>query len=127
MTRQHIRISQRSASMSGMALLLLSAAAGCQLCCPPYMDDYATVGGKWSRLDPTRGRVGSAFSDPGATRINGTMPGEPMDGWEPIDQEFEDIDPHFDDSPLEFDDLSLQPDLEAFRRSPDDGVIILGH
>lgn len=39
--------------------------AGCNLCCPPYLDDYATVGGKWARAHPSDGRVGSAFSDPG--------------------------------------------------------------
>lgn len=41
--------------------------SGCNLCCPPFLDDYATVGGKWSRANPTEGRVGSVFSDPGVT------------------------------------------------------------
>lgn len=45
------------------ASLLLSA--GCNMCCPGYLDDYATVGGKWARAHPSQGRVGSAFSDPG--------------------------------------------------------------
>lgn len=55
----------------GVAALIASsslALSGCNLCCPPYMDDYATVGGKWVRADPTEGRVGSAFSDPGVVQ-----------------------------------------------------------
>ncbi len=46
-------------------------AGGCQLCCPPYMDDYATVGGKWARANPPDGRTGSAFSDPGVIQASG--------------------------------------------------------
>ena len=37
------------------------------MCAPGFIDDYATVGGKWQRSDPTQGRVGSVFSDPGTT------------------------------------------------------------
>ena len=43
----------------------LLSAAGCSLCTPGYIDDYATVGGKWNRSDPSHGRVGSIFSDQG--------------------------------------------------------------
>jgi hypothetical protein len=45
-------------------VLATICSTGCNLCCPPYLDDYATVGGKWARADPIEGRVGSAFSDP---------------------------------------------------------------
>ena len=40
-----------------------SLASGCSMCAPGFLDDYATVGGKWQRGDPTQGRVGSIFSD----------------------------------------------------------------
>lgn len=42
---------------------------GCTICPPGYLDDYATVGGRYQRLDPTTGRVGSAFSDPGTQEV----------------------------------------------------------
>lgn len=50
-----------------LTLLATSVAlsTGCTMCCPPYLEDYATVGGKWARTNPTDGRVGSAFSDSG--------------------------------------------------------------
>lgn len=57
----------------GMATAVLYATTGCQLCCPPYLDDYATVGGKWSRSHPSEGVVGSAFSDPGVVQAGGEM------------------------------------------------------
>lgn len=53
------------ANRLGLVLLaLLITNVGCNLCCPPYLDDYAAVGGKWNRSNPTDGRVGSAFTDP---------------------------------------------------------------
>ncbi len=48
-------------------LVFVSAVSGCAICPPGYLDDYATVGGKWQRSDPTRGRVGSTLSDAGST------------------------------------------------------------
>ncbi len=45
----------------------LALSSGCSMCAPGLIDDYATVGGKWQRSDPTQGRVGSIFSDPGTT------------------------------------------------------------
>lgn len=42
---------------------MLVGASGCTIGPPGYMDDYATIGGKWQRADPVEGRVGSAFSD----------------------------------------------------------------
>ncbi len=58
-------------------LILLSAVSGCAICPPGYLDDYATVGGKWQRSDPTRGRVGSTLSDAGSTTttVSGTSGG----------------------------------------------------
>lgn len=72
--------------------------AGCNLCCPPYLDDYATVGGKWSRSNPTEGRVGSAFSDPGvvtasAVEFSETVPsGEIMQEY-PMNEGIEIVEP----------------------------------
>lgn len=45
----------------------LALSSGCSMCAPGFLDDYATVGGKWQRSDPAQGRVGSIFSDPGST------------------------------------------------------------
>ncbi len=59
----------RSGRLSGGKLLasvasfVLLGASGCTLSPPGYMDDYATIGGKWQRTDPVEGRVGSPFSD----------------------------------------------------------------
>ncbi len=57
----------RTIKTLGFFALLLSLTTGCRLCAPGYLDDYATVGGKWQRADSTTGRVGSVFSDPGAS------------------------------------------------------------
>ncbi len=43
---------------------------GCSICAPGYLEDYATVGGKWQRADPAYGRVGSILSDPGSTVVD---------------------------------------------------------
>lgn len=49
----------------------LTLSSGCSMCAPGFLDDYATVGGKWQRSDPTQGRVGSIFSDPGSSIASG--------------------------------------------------------
>jgi hypothetical protein len=54
---------QRNTLCFGFVLASL-ALSGCSICAPGFIDDYATVGGKWNRSDPTHGRVGSPFSDP---------------------------------------------------------------
>ena len=57
--------------MRTLSLFLLLATclhSGCALCPPGYLEDYATVGGKWQRSDATSGRVGSILSDPGSTQ-----------------------------------------------------------
>lgn len=51
-------------------LAMLVGVAGCNLCCPPYMDDYATIGGKWQRAHPSEGVVGSRLSDPGVVQAS---------------------------------------------------------
>jgi hypothetical protein len=60
--------SQRSPNTSRPSWLLLGVSllvGGCSICETGYIDDYATVGGKWQRAHPTQGRVGSPFSDSG--------------------------------------------------------------
>lgn len=54
-------------------------ASGCSMCAPGFLNDYATVGGKWQRGDSTRGRVGSIFSDPGSTNATGVSGGRVVD------------------------------------------------
>lgn len=60
-----------------LLLVALSAACatGCSMCSRGFLDDYATVGGKWQRADQTHGRVGSIFSDPGSTIAAGYTDG----------------------------------------------------
>ncbi len=53
--------------------------SGCSMCAPGYLDDYATVGGKWQRSNPTCGRVGSVFSDAGETISAGATGGRIVD------------------------------------------------
>lgn len=49
------------------------------MCATGYLDDYATVGGKWQRSDPTNGRVGSIFSGADATISAGATGGRIVD------------------------------------------------
>lgn len=55
---------------------LLALAAGCAMCssCDDY--SYAASGGRWERLDPCFGRVGSAFTPEVGTEVDGA-PSEP--------------------------------------------------
>lgn len=65
MTEPNQKIRWRS--FCALLVTAITLCSGCNLCCPPYMDDYATIGGKWQRAHPSEGVVGSAFSDPGVT------------------------------------------------------------
>ena len=49
------------------------------MCARGYLDDYATVGGKWQRSDPINGRVGSIFSGADATISAGGIGGRVAD------------------------------------------------
>jgi hypothetical protein len=64
-------------SMRLLTILLfigsISLSTGCSMCARGYLDDYATVGGKWQRTNPTSGRVGSLFSDAGTTLAGGAV------------------------------------------------------
>jgi hypothetical protein len=52
-----------------LALSLLSAclslSSGCAMCCAPFDCNYQSVAGRWSRFNPSNGRVGSAFDEAG--------------------------------------------------------------
>lgn len=49
-----------------LSLLTIGFSTGCTLCRTDHICDYAGVGGKWQRSNPTCGRVGSTLSDAGA-------------------------------------------------------------
>ncbi|MEM9412567.1 MAG: hypothetical protein AAGA30_15750 [Planctomycetota bacterium] len=48
-------------ALASVALMM----SGCAMCCGPYDYHYPTIGGSVQRSNPTWGRVGSLFSDPG--------------------------------------------------------------
>src|SRR5437660_7326140 len=58
---------------------LVGFSSGCAMCCAPFDYDYLVTGGRWTRFNPTSGRVGSAFDEAGgpsdATMVSTT--GEP--------------------------------------------------
>lgn len=59
-----------------LCLATVLCSAGCTICPPGYLDDYATVGGKIQRSNPTHGRVGSILSDGTHVTDVHSMPGE---------------------------------------------------
>ncbi|MFN3190900.1 MAG: hypothetical protein ACE361_10290 [Aureliella sp.] len=79
----------------GLALMAgFAFSAGCSLCPEGYLDDYATVGGKWPRANPTHGRVGSVLSDAGV------MPAGPAPGYDGVvGQEYYYEDSYYSDTP----------------------------
>jgi len=44
---------------------LIGLSSGCAMCCAPFDYDYLVTGGRWSRFNPSSGRVGSAFDEAG--------------------------------------------------------------
>lgn len=82
------------------AVALVASSLGCTLCRTDHMCDYAGVGGKWQRSNPTCGRVGSILSDAGAYEVGGGVPsnaaygdswgltvGQPADGNQGVESE----------------------------------------
>ena len=53
-------------SVSLVAGLVIATALGCAMCCGPYDYTYPTYGGRYERVNPEWGRVGSILSDPAA-------------------------------------------------------------
>ncbi len=45
--------------------LLVGMSSGCAMCCAPFDYDYLVTGGRWTRFNPSSGRVGSAFDEAG--------------------------------------------------------------
>lgn len=110
--------------MRSLCLLVLAVSSvtlGCSICPEGYMDDYATVGGKWQRSDPANGRVGSVFSDPGTVAASYGEPtteyysNEALDG-EVIEGPVESGEVYYDEGYYSDGDVV----------SGDEGIIILG-
>ncbi len=56
-----------------LSLIAIGMSTGCTLCRNDHICDYAGVGGKWQRGNPTCGRVGSILSDAGAYQSGSTV------------------------------------------------------
>ena len=115
-----------------MWLVVCSAVfySGCSMCAPGYLDDYATVGGKWQRSDPINGRVGSIFSGADATISAGGIGGRGVDA-HPQGIEGEVFgEAYTDEYPApaeEFHELGEVPDaLNEFDMLNSDGELMLG-
>jgi hypothetical protein len=48
-----------------LVVCVLSLSSGCAMCCAPFDWDYQSVAGRYTRNNPSSGRVGSAFDDAG--------------------------------------------------------------
>jgi hypothetical protein len=60
-------IMRRLSPLLGLcAAAFVASSLGCTMCSNDHLCDYAGVGGKWQRSNPTCGRVGSILSDAGA-------------------------------------------------------------
>ena len=44
---------------------LMGLSSGCAMCCAPFDYNYMVIGGRWTRFNPSSGRVGSAFDEAG--------------------------------------------------------------
>ena len=49
----------------GLLASLMGFSSGCAMCCAPFDYDYLVSGGRWTRFNPSSGRVGSAFDEAG--------------------------------------------------------------
>jgi hypothetical protein len=88
------------------------------------MDDYATIGGKWQRSDPTEGRVGSPFSDSSVMVSHGHLPGVVSQGEVIYDEgitidgtEFDNLDSYegeFEGEPQYEGGIEIVPQYETF-------------
>ncbi len=65
------------------SILILAMFSGCSMCCERWYETYGGYGGSWERVDPQRGRVGSAFSDAGVRVGTSGDSGEPEPVVEP--------------------------------------------
>jgi len=110
----------RKSCISVMLSVYVATASGCNLCCPPYMDDYATIGGKWQRSHPSQGTVGSALSDPGVMHASaeGAYHGEQVF----YGEEFQDVEIEYPETSGEF--AAPYFELPSERTSIEDGTIL---
>ena len=93
---------------------------GCNMCCGPHDFDYATFGGKHQRSNPSWGRVGSVFSDPGGFGMGPSADSNLMtaadrrrdasDGTLKDDKLLEDLDQDLNEGLDMFEDLDRQLD-----------------
>jgi hypothetical protein len=117
------------ATIATLCFACVAAVSGCTLPSPGFLDDYATVGGKWQRGNPTSGRVGSILSDPGSSQtmsneagVYGDIPeGAYLEG-EYFEGEYYDGEVYYGPD-ASADEVYEIPTSES---DFDDGVIILG-
>lgn len=81
----------------GTFATVMSMLLGCAMCCGPHDDHYSLYGGKFQRVDPAHGRVGSILSDPaymggGPSADSNLAPETPSRTREPIDGRDVDVD-----------------------------------
>ena len=112
---------------------------GCAMCCGPYDYHYPNHGGSVQRADPTWGRVGSVFSDPGPFGgpnadynlaphgQNEPYNDDEIDSFEPISDDNNGFDPPndlIDSSGLGTENGELPPPRSDQRPGPDDTTSI---
>ncbi|GAB5405309.1 MAG: hypothetical protein Aurels2KO_35400 [Aureliella sp.] len=108
---------RKSSLLAALALAIISQ-TGCSICAPGYIDDYGAVGGKWERVNPTHGRVGSILSDSGTT-VGSSDEVYYDDSYSDVVEEGE---VYYDDAAI----YDAMPDEIAPGSPSDGGVIILG-
>ncbi|HBE71147.1 MAG TPA: hypothetical protein DDW52_23625 [Planctomycetaceae bacterium] len=119
------------------ACIVIATHTGCAICPPGFIDDYGAVGGKWERVNPTHGRVGSTLSDPGS--VIGAAEGDVQyDYGEYYDGNVITGSPAYDDGyhevydagTVHMDEAAIYNDPMPYDYAPvspsDEGVIILG-
>ncbi len=107
----------RKSSLAATLALAIISQSGCSICAPGYIDDYGAVGGKWERVNPTQGRVGSVLSD------SGTVVGASDDAYYDEGDIVEEGDVYYDDSTIY---ESMPEEVTPYESPSDGGVIILG-
>ncbi len=122
-----------------LLILVAVCSSGCSMCATGYLEDYATVGGKWQRGDPAYGRVGSIFSDSGSTIAAGDIGQRVIDshpagiegqvfGEATTEGYIEDFQADGEEFyPLESSSLPLESSDSIYEDAPQtDGVLMLG-
>lgn len=67
----------------GICTVVISMLMGCAMCCGPHDDDFNVYGGKFHRVNPAQGRVGSLLSDP-AYQGGGPSSGSNLSDLKPV-------------------------------------------